>query len=89
MPFRFAQGGAGIALLLIMVHSLVDFNLRIPANAAFTALLAALFFHRSLEAERPSRRQRKAESGDGGNERAYPVYTVPPENQINPFGTLA
>ena len=90
MPFRFAQAGAGIALLLIMIHSLVDFNLRIPANAMFTALLAALFFHRSLETERPSRRQRKAESGDGGNEHRSspaPVYTIPPENQTNPFGT--
>jgi len=43
-PFRFAQAGAGIALLLMMLHTLVDFNLRIPANAVFTAFLAAVFF---------------------------------------------
>ncbi|MFO1422317.1 MAG: O-antigen ligase family protein [Candidatus Competibacteraceae bacterium] len=51
-PFRFAQAGAGIALLLMMLHSLVDFNLRIPANAVFTAFLAAVFFHRPPDDER-------------------------------------
>ena len=87
--FRFAQAGAGIALLLMMLHSLVDFNLRTPANAVFTAFLAALFFHRSPEEERQSsRHQRKAASGDGGSDNrssSPPVYTIPPENQANPF----
>jgi O-antigen ligase len=88
-PLRFAQAGAGIALLLMMLHSLVDFNLRIPANAVFTAFLAALFFHRSPEEERQSsRRRQKAESGEGSKESQShppPIYAVPPENQTNPF----
>ncbi len=91
MPFRFAQAGAGIALLLMMVHSLVDFNLRIPANAVFTALLAALFFHRAPEAERQSSRRRTKNSGDGDSGSHSPpqppVYTIPPENQTNPFAS--
>ena len=41
------QVGAGISLLLMALHSLTDFNLHIPANAIYFALLAAVFFHRS------------------------------------------
>ncbi|MEZ5582116.1 MAG: hypothetical protein R3F37_04415 [Candidatus Competibacteraceae bacterium] len=33
--FRFVQVGAGISLLLMGLHSFVDFNLHIPANAVF------------------------------------------------------
>lgn len=43
----FMQVGAGISLLLMALHSLTDFNLHIPANAIYFALLAAVFFHRS------------------------------------------
>jgi len=87
-PFRFAQVGAGIALLLMMLHSLVDFNLRIPANAVFTAFLAAVFFHHSLEQERQRSSQRRESSGDNpgeGKSVPPPSYTIPPENQVNPF----
>lgn len=88
---RFVQAGAGIALLLMILHTLVDFNLRIPANAVFTALLAGIFFHRWPEQmeERPApSRQRKSTSG---HERSNPTGTqpptsaIPPENQVNPF----
>jgi O-antigen ligase len=87
VPFRFAQAGAGIALLLLMLHTLVDFNLRIPANAVFAALLAAVFFHRAPE-ERRSARRRQEPSGDAngaGKPVPPPSYAVPPENQTNPF----
>lgn len=86
--FRFMQAGAGIALLLLMLHSLVDFNLRIPANAVFAALLVAIFFYRSPEEERkPSLHRRESSDERGGTyeSRLPTVYTVPPENQINPF----
>jgi O-antigen ligase len=46
----FMQVGAGIGLLLMALHSLTDFNLHIPANAIYFALLAAVFFHRSERA---------------------------------------
>ena len=82
--FRFAQVGAGIALWLMLLHSLVDFNLRIPANAVFTAFLAAVFFHHPPDDERrrPSRR-REATGEDGSN--LPSTYSIPPENQANPF----
>lgn len=85
--FRFAQVGAGIALLLMMLHTLVDFNLRIPANAVFTAFLAAVFFHRAAEKEQNTSRQRKLpdESQGPKPELPLPSYTIPPENQTNPF----
>lgn len=44
---NFMQVGAGIGLLQMALHSLTDFNLHIPANAVYFALLAAVFFHRA------------------------------------------
>ena len=92
MPLRFAQVGSGIALLLMMLHTLVDYNLRIPANALFMALLAALFFHRANEAvvvgrttvrrRRKSRRSRKDPTTA-----PLPAREIPPENRINPFAS--
>jgi len=49
--FRLLQAGAGIGLLLLILHSAVDFNLHIPANAIFFAFLAAVFFHRQQQDE--------------------------------------
>lgn len=82
LTFQFVQAGAGIALLLLLLHSLVDFNLHIPANAIFTALLAAVFFHPVVAEELRSRRRRTM---DAGAVPTPPVYTIPPENWINPF----
>ena len=81
-PFRFAQAGAGIALFLMMLHSLVDFNLRIPANAVFVAFLAAVFFHHPPDDER-RRSSRRREASD--ESKPPPTYVIPPENQTNPF----
>lgn len=47
--FNFMQVGAGIGLFAMSLHTLVDFNLHIPANQIFLAFLAALFFHRATE----------------------------------------
>jgi hypothetical protein len=43
----FMQVGAGISLLLMALHGLTDFNLHIPANAIYFALMAGVFFHRN------------------------------------------
>jgi len=43
----FMQVGAGISLFLMALHSLTDFNLHIPANAIYFALMAGVFFHRN------------------------------------------
>jgi O-antigen ligase len=81
---RFVQAGAGIALLLMMLHSLVDYNLRTPANAVFAAFMAGVFFHRPLNDERRSTRRR--ETSEPGPEKPAPVHEIPPENRFNPFG---
>lgn len=83
-PFRFAQAGAGIALFLMLLHTLVDFNLRIPANAVFAAFLAAVFFHRPLEEER-QRSSRRREAASESEGKPPPTYSIPPENQASPF----
>ena len=50
--FRLLQIGAGIGILLILLHSLVDFNLHIPANAIYFAFLGAVFLHKPDEKRR-------------------------------------
>jgi hypothetical protein len=42
---------AGIGLLMMGLHGLVDFNLHIPANAVFFAFLAGVFFHQATPAK--------------------------------------
>lgn len=42
--YRSLQIGAGIAMLLLLAHSVTDNNLRNPANMAYFAMLAGLFF---------------------------------------------
>jgi O-antigen ligase len=41
---RFVQIGAGIGLLLLALHELVDYNLHTPANIVYFAFLAGIFF---------------------------------------------
>ena len=41
---RYLRIGAAIGILLILLHGLVEYNLRIPANAIFFAFLAGLLF---------------------------------------------
>ena len=84
-PFRFAQAGAGIALLLMMLHTSTDYNLRTPANAVVTALLAALFFHQSPKVQ--PRRPRKPDKTGTAADRLPPTNSIPPENRNNPFLT--
>lgn len=45
--FRFIQTAAGVSLLLMSLHSLVDYNLHTPANAIFFAFLGGVFLHHS------------------------------------------
>lgn len=42
--FCSVQVGAGIGMLLLLLHGLVDYNLHIPANMVYFAFLAGLFF---------------------------------------------
>jgi O-antigen ligase len=83
-PFRFAQAGAGIALFLMMLHTLVDFNLRIPANAVFAAFLATVFLHHPPDEER-RRSSRGRETVGESESKPLSEQPIPPENQANPF----
>lgn len=57
--FRFIQVGAGIGMLLMLLHEGVDYNLFVPANMVFFAFFAGLFFHKYDEAEdTPASKQR-------------------------------
>jgi O-antigen ligase/tetratricopeptide (TPR) repeat protein len=47
--------GAVIGVLSIIVHSLVDFNLRIPANVIFFTILSGLIFSVHSKSEQPDR----------------------------------
>ena len=40
------QMAAGLGMLAMAVHGLVDFNFHIPANALYFSFLAGVFFHR-------------------------------------------
>lgn len=47
--FRYLQAGAGIGVFLLILHSLVDFNLRKPANAIYFAFMLAAFLKQNTE----------------------------------------
>jgi O-antigen ligase len=86
--FRFVQAGAGIGLFLILLHSLVDFNMQIPANALFAAFLLAVFMKDYREDTGPRRRRRRT-PGFGGTpsgraEGDAATGTVPPPPQPAP-----
>jgi hypothetical protein len=71
----------------MLLHSLVDFNLHIPANAIFFAFLAAVFFHQHEE-EKTLAIQRRRKVQPHSPESATPTVhsnTIPPENAVNPF----
>jgi O-antigen ligase len=57
--YRSVQIGAGIGLLLLMLHSLTDYNLRTPANLVYFAFLAGLFFSTPGKLGLHERRQRR------------------------------
>ncbi|MBM4221073.1 MAG: O-antigen ligase family protein [Gammaproteobacteria bacterium] len=79
---RFAQVAAGISLLLIGLHGIVDFNLHIPANAIYFAFLAGVFFHREEEHQDVQRKHRpEAEH----KQEPAPAPSPPVENARNPF----
>lgn len=84
-PFRFAQAGSGISLFLMMLHSLVDYNLRTPANAVFLAFLAGVFFHRTSTVR--LKRLRRKDRQDASQVALTIDYGIPIENRKNPFQT--
>jgi hypothetical protein len=81
LTFRFIQVGAGIGILLMLLHTLVDFNLHKPANAIFFAFLAAVFFRENREEmERAPKARRKRPKPEL---RKSPVQTAPQTEGLN------
>lgn len=87
--FGSLQAGAGVGLLLMALHSVLDFNLHIPANAVMFAFLAAVFFHRATGSDsRPYRRRRTVAAATAPAPVQPPLpqeRVIPPENLVNPF----
>jgi hypothetical protein len=92
--FRFIQVGAGIGILLLLLHSLADFNLHIPANVVYFAFLAGVFFAQPGGSAGPVRRRSHSTPAKAMSEPASsqePTSRVrrhvpPPPDQIrNPF----
>ena len=64
---RFVQVGAGIGLLLLACHELLDYNLHMPANMLYFAFLMGVFFSDAdagIEASGTRRRRRKRHTPD-------------------------
>jgi O-antigen ligase len=82
--FYFIQIGAGMGVFLLLLHTLVDFNLHIPANAIFFAFLLGIFFHPLKD----RRRNQQKEVALSSMEYQPPKpREIPPENQVNPFAS--
>jgi hypothetical protein len=61
--FNLVQVGAGVGVLMLLLHGLTDFNLRIPANQIYFAFLAAVFLHPEAGLKRANA-ARGARAGD-------------------------
>jgi O-antigen ligase len=81
--FSFIQMGAGLGLFLLLLHTGVDFNLHIPANAIFFAFLAGIFFRPPERRKRSN--QHQVRSPEAVTDLPPQPRPIPPENQINPF----
>lgn len=84
---RFLQAGAGVGLLALMLHELVDFNLVIPANQVVFALLAGIFLMPPDQLEAPAKHRRRRRRTPKLEPEAPDFQDLkPPPDQIqNPF----
>lgn len=80
--FRFVQFGAGIGLLLLLLHGLTDFNWHVPANALYAAFLAGLFLGQGDAGERADGRRAPVEPEEP---RRLFVLARPEGTVHNPF----
>lgn len=72
------QLGAGVGLVMLLLFGLTDYNLRIPANQIYFALLAAVFFHCGpVEVAHAGRRRRTSRREEQGASGASAGGTVP------------
>ena len=59
--FTLLQLGAAVGLFPLIIHSLFDFGLRMPANAIWFATLAGVMFHRGVAVTEPFEGERRKE----------------------------
>ena len=89
--FRCLQIGAGVGLALILGHSLTDYNLHTPANLAYFAFLAGLFFAPPGHLPVGHRRHRHARRTGNLHDPARPAAQPTPDRRAagprtrNPF----
>jgi O-antigen ligase len=90
--FGFVQAAAGVGITLLLLHSLLDFNLHIPANVVYFAFLCGIFFSEPMSGvpEARGRRRRRTPTLDGAHENVEPRapggHPMPSPDQIpNPF----
>jgi O-antigen ligase len=82
---KFIRIGAGIGILLMLLHGFVDYNLRIPANAIYFALLLGLFFAApEIHERKPHRGEKPKTQSPAPSSTPMPVASAPPTGP-NPF----
>jgi O-antigen ligase len=84
-PIAFVRIAAGISLLLIGLHGLIDFNLHIPANALFFAFVAGIFFHPGSGSRSPELQVMAPPAKSKPNPVPLPVAPQAPLDVRNPF----
>jgi O-antigen ligase len=88
---RFLQAGAGVSVLLLALHELVDYNLAIPANQAVLAFLAGVFFTPPQRLEAAAERRRSPRRTPDLEPAPSPLPppeqdgAPPPDQIVNPF----
>ncbi len=80
---QFARAGAGIGLLLLMLHELVDYNLRTPANMIFFAFWTAIFFHPAFVPVRRRRRTTETTRVEVEGDYGVGAATTPPDPLVS------
>lgn len=83
--FRYIQVGAGLGMLLMLLHDLVDYNLFVPANMAYFAFFAGLFFYPYQEPVRIKQRRSKPDHTSEARSRQSLLHAVDEDTGKNPF----
>jgi O-antigen ligase len=75
--FTLLQIGAGLGMLPMILHSLFDFALHMPANAMWFATLAGVIFHRMVSPREPFRGHRPKLTAHGLEGATTPPFALP------------
>lgn len=82
---HFVRIGAGIGITLLLLHELLDYNLRTPANMIFFAFWAAVFFHPRFVTEHKRQSDGGSKGGDEQRRRRTPTMATPPGTPSGEF----